>query len=287
MVERLSLGSFGFDDGRMLDEGAHTGWFFSDLSDWEGLPEAKGDLLPRPVSHGSFQPGAVFREIAVPSFIAKYVGADAAEASAAVRSFVGECGRGGLRSMTVVDDDGLELSRMVRVKRVEHSARRGGSRVRSVTVYAEAPDPLRYGPLSSGSTGVPTPGVGIADPLHDAVQEGEPGNLGRVQITNGGTAQTWPRLVVSGGLGAGVQVQCIESGRVLRFERMIPDGSFVVFDSRTGRVLLDGVSDATGFLTVDEWSSIPAGSACTFQFVPLGAVVGSPSLMVEAAPAYF
>lgn len=286
MVARLQIGSVGLDDGRSLDEGVATGWFFSDLLDWDGLTEVKGGLRDRPIAHGSFSPGPALRQYAAPSFVATYMGATGADAAVAARKFTGALsGLDSLR-MEFQDDDGLALWRRVRVKRAVPIEHRGGNRIRRFEVYVEAADPLLYGAEVSGTTGVPTPGVGIADPLRDPVAEGAPGNLGRVELLNSGTAPTSVRIAVQGGLSDGVQVQVVETGEVLRLERLIPDGSRVEFDSRTGRVSIDGQSDVTGFLTVDQWSQVPAESARTFQFTPLGVLSGTPTMRVALFPAY-
>lgn len=189
--------------------------------------------------------------------------------------------------MQFTDDDGLTLGRTVRVTQVAPASRRGGDLKRVLTVYTEAADPLMYGLETVGSTGVPTPGVGVADPITDPFSEGAPGNLGRVAFTNTGTAPTSVTLMVAGGLSGGVEIRVVETGEILRLERLIPDGSVVTFRSRTGRAVIDGQSDVTGFLTVDDWPQVPAGATRTFQFTPLGVATGTPSMSVSASPAYF
>lgn len=286
MAERLLIGDLAFDDGQKLEVGEELGWFFADLIDWDELTESKSALPPRPLAHGTFQPGKQYRLQAAPSVTLVFVGSDAAQASTAVREMKGGLADQPMMRITHIDDDGVSLFRDARIKRAVPQARRGGHRIRKIDVYIEAPDPLLYGAEISGTTGVPTAGVGIASPLLDPFQEGAPGNPGRVVLTNPGTAATTVRLTVTGGLSEGVQILVTETGEVLRLDRLIPDGSGVTFDSRTGRARLDGQSDVTGFMTVDQWPQIPPGATRTFQFLPLGAQSGTPTMRVAANPAY-
>ncbi len=269
--------------GMVFPGSAPSGWWFSELTDWLSVPDAKGSWSERSNAHGAFGAGFGWRGRVSPSFRVHFAGADGAEALQALTVLRGLAGHESV-PMAVDLGDG-ERTRLVRVESVDVPDTHGRSVV-SAVVYCTAADPLMYGATVSGSTGVPTPGVGIADPIVDPISEGAPGNLGQVTVANDGTAETSVRVTVAGGLD-GVEVTCLQSGRVLRLGRLIPKGSSVVFDSRTGRVALDGQSDVTGFLTVDEWSQVPPGLSYTFQFTPIGAVVGSPSMTVELDPAYF
>lgn len=270
--------------GMTFEAYASTGWVFSDLTDWLTVTDAKGGLSGRPIAHGSFDPGEWLRESASPSFRVAYVGADSVDALRALQRLRAIGVSKSLIPMTVDLGDGA-MTRNVRVQSIDVPDTHGRSSV-SATVYTQAADPLLYGVEVSGVTGVPTAGVGIADPIIDPFQEGAPGNPGRVELTNVGTAPTTVRITVAGGLSGGVQILVVETGEVLRMERLIPDGSTVTFDSRTGRAKLDGQSDVTGFMTVDQWPQIPAGSTRTFQFMPQGTQSGTPTMRVAANPAY-
>lgn len=258
---------------------------YSGLADWLSVTSAKGGLSDRPVNHGSFNPGEWLRESATFSFEASYLGGSTVEALDALSMLRGLASSKTLVPMTVDLGDGA-YTRFVRLHSIDAGDIHDRA-VASVEVYLEAPDPLLYGALVTASTGVPTPGVGIADPLTDPVEEGAPGNLGRASVTNSGSASTSVRIEVSGGLSEGVQIQVMETGEVLRLDRLIPDGSRITFNSRTGRVVIDGQSDVTGFLTVDQWPQVPENSTRTFQFIPLGAQTGTPVLTVDMYPAGF
>lgn len=154
------------------------------------------------------------------------------------------------------------------------------------TVSLLAFDPVRYGPLSTVSTGLPTSGGGLEYNLGDggaggALYYGANGNLGRVTLVNNGTADVWPSFTVTGQLDAGFYIQCLtgtQSGQVLRYDRVVPAGTTVSIDSRTGEVLVDGVSDASTYLTRDEFFSVPAMGSIVVQFNPISTSSGTPTM---------
>jgi hypothetical protein len=130
-------------------------------------------------------------------------------------------------------------------------------------------DPVKYGPESTVTTGLPTPGGGLEYPLGDpggALYYGALGTLGRVTLTNEGTADTWPVFEVSGTLVDGFQLRRIDTGDVLQYDRVVPAGTTVTIDCRTGAVLIDGVSDGSTYLTRDDFFSVPARGSCEVQF---------------------
>lgn len=150
----------------------------------------------------------------------------------------------------------------------------------------EAEDPRLYGPRVTAETGIPTSGVGIADPMLDPLQEGEEGNAGRVRLQNTGTAPSEPSTIVHGGVSGGFDLLCIESSRVVTVTRPIPDGSFVLIDHARGEVWLDGESLLpTTYIPSAEWFEVGPGESCTIQWRPLGALTGTPRMVVEFAEA--
>lgn len=58
-------------------------------------------------------------------------------------------------------------------------------------------------------------------------------------------------------------------------------GTSLTINSRTGEVLIDGVSDASAYLTRAEFFPIPAGMSREIQLTPLGTTSGSPTMQVE------
>lgn len=150
----------------------------------------------------------------------------------------------------------------------------------------KADDPRFYGVPQSGSTGVPTAGVGVADPIIDPFSEGAPGNLARVVCTNAGTAPMEPTVTVTGGLSDGFELRCLETARIVRVVRPILDGSTVRVDMGSGEVWLDGQSAlSAAYIPVAEWFQVKPGESCTIQFTPLGVVSGAPTMTVEWADA--
>ena len=271
-------------NGHIFVGSATSGWVFSDLTDWLSVSDAKGGLSARPLSHGSFDPGEWWRESVSPSFKANYLGESAVGTLGALTALRGVAASKTLVPMIVDLGDG-PFTRMVRVHSIDIEDTKD-SDTATVAIYLQAPDPLMYGAEVSGATGPPTPGVGISDPIIDPISEGEPGSPGTVELRNTGTASTPVKITVTGGLSEGVLVKVVETGEVLRLDRLIPDGSSIVFNSRTGRAQIDGQSDVTGFMTVDEWPQIPAHSTRTFLFTPLGTQTGSPRMTVAALPAH-
>lgn len=99
---------------------------------------------------------------------------------------------------------------------------------------------------------------------------GANGTLGRVTLYNEGTATTWPELRVTGYLEGGFFITCIETGEQVRYERVIPAGSVVVINTRTGMATIDGASPGSGFITRRGFPSLPPKTVRTLQFNPIG-----------------
>lgn len=151
----------------------------------------------------------------------------------------------------------------------------------SYVLQLVARDPVKYGPDVVYSTGLASGGGGLEYNLgapSGTLYYGAVGTLGRIEITNAGTAEVWPRIVVTGVLDSGFYVQSLETGEVVRYDRVVPAGSTVTIDFRTGEVLVDGTSDASTYLTVDQFFSVPPGGSRTIQFNALGAFSGSPTM---------
>lgn len=245
------------------------GWVFADLIDWYTLPDSKAPNDPLPRGHGSFNPGTDWRAAAAISFTAAYIGDTHAECLAAVEEMTGAA----LNATTVRVTDALRTTyRKVSVRHIEvpdffdydtHEAH--------FAVDLLAWDPTRYSDPVTADTALPTSGGGLeynlfAGGAGGALYYGALGNLGRVLLTNDGTAETWPVFEVTGLLDAGFVIQRLDSGMALRYDRVVPAGTTVTIDSRTGSVLIDGVSDGSTYLTRDEFFSVPPGGSCEVQF---------------------
>jgi hypothetical protein len=136
-----------------------------------------------------------------------------------------------------------------------------------------AVDPVRYGPTSTPSVGVPTAGGGLEYPLGSggsggALYYGAVGSLGRLTLTNAGTADVYPLFTVVGQFDTGFTISCLTTGDVLEYDRVVPAGTSVSIDCRTGEVLIDGVSDASTYLTRDDLFRVPAMGFVEVQLNP-------------------
>lgn len=268
------------------------GWVFADLLDWYTLPDSKSPNTPLPQGHGSFNPGQDWRSAAAISFTAGYVGESQADCIAAVEEFtaVGALTTGPTMRVT---DDLRTTSRDVSVRRIGVPDFFGYDHYEvHFAVDVLAWDPVRYGEAVAAATTLPTSGGGLEYNLHSggaggALYYGANGNLGRVSLTNEGTAETWPILEVTGELTSGFYVQALDTGQVVRYDRVVPAGSVVSIDFRTGEVLVDGASDASTYLTRDEFFSIPAGGSVQVQFNAIGGSSGSPTATFTASSGWF
>lgn len=267
------------------------GWIYNNvtLDAWYALPTADAKLSKRPNAHGAFSLGQIFTKEHRPVVNGQYYGTSNADALAARNRLNALFSDGKPVTMRVTDDLGV-TSRQVWLLEASTTFRYDFSHF-PFDLALVAPDPRRYGPTLSDSEGMPSAGSGLVWNLGTAgsglyFDWGTPGVLGQVEFTNNGNATTLPRIEV-GGVGAfaaGFRITEIETGRELIFERATNFGDVVVFDSRTQRATLAG-GDVTGFLSSRDWFAIPAGATRRYQINPLGAVSGSPTITIYAAPA--
>jgi hypothetical protein len=153
-----------------------------------------------------------------------------------------------------------------------------------------ARDPVKYGAARVVSTGLSSGGGGLVYPLHSpsgALSYGSNGNLGRVTLTNSGTAAVWPSLHITGGLTAGFFVQRLDTGQVVRYDRVVPDGSTVGVDFRTGAVLVDGVSDGSTYLTGYDFFHVAPGASVDVQFNAIAGSSGTPMAAFTISDGYW
>jgi hypothetical protein len=262
----LELGPIAFQ------EFAPTGWVFTSLTDWYALTDDKAPTVEKAQAHGAFGVGASWRSSAAVSFRAAYLGDSRQEALLAQQA-LGSVGATGPVVMSFTDDL-LRTHRRVTVETIVPADLHGRA-VYEVDVHCLARDPRMYGDAVSSTTGLPTTGGGLVFPVTFPLDFGEPGDPGRVQMTNAGSAPTAPTFAVAGGLD-GFTLTEIDSGRRLVFDRQIPDGATVTVNMAARRVLIDG-SDVTGFLTVREWWTIGPGQTSIVQFDGTDPV-GTPTL---------
>jgi hypothetical protein len=278
----VTFGGFTFDDQ------AVSGFTLADISGWyRGAPSRRGDSIrKRPQNDGAFGSARFFRDGRVITVEGSYIGssiADAYEARDALEALQAD----GLSSdFTVTDELG---TRSATVELLTEPTPDEGlfSPFFKFAFDVFAADSRKYGPEEVVSTGLPTSGSGITYPITYPISYGTAGDPGRVVVSNAGRFETFSLFEISGGLDAGFELKDISTGRRLRFERLVPLGSTVFVNPRTGRAYLDVPSnDVTGFLTVREWWSVPAGVSQEIQFSSWGGVSGVPTLTARTKPAY-
>lgn len=277
-------------DGLVFDGEGGSPWVYQKLTGWYSSPPMRTDGDPRPNSDGNFGSTRNFRGARALTFVGSFQGDSFAHAELTLwDAFAGIQSDGVPFQLSVETDNGVR-SCTVSLSGSAEIDEASDRRTAVVTAQFVADDPVKYGPARVLSTGLPTSGGGLEYPLGSPSGDlyyGALGNLGRVVLTNSGTAETWPSFEITGGLTDGFFAQCLETGDVLRYERVVPAGTSVTLDSRTGEVLVDGVSDGSTYLVRDEWFSVPPGGTCTVQFNAIGAASGSPQLSATVADGFW
>ncbi|SFR76145.1 hypothetical protein SAMN05428970_2021 [Agromyces sp. CF514] len=278
----VTFGGFTFDDQ------AVSGFTLADMSGWyRGAPSRRGDTIrKRPQNDGAFGSARFFRDGRVITVEGSYIGSSIADAYAA-RDRLESLQADGLSSEFAVTDELGTRSCMVELLTEPTPDEGLFSPFFKFAFDVFAADARKYGPELVASSGLPASGTGITYPITYPITYGTAGDPGRVTVSNSGRQESFSLFEVAGGLDAGFELKEIASGRRLRFERLIPLGSTVFLNPRTGRAYLDVPdNDVTGFLTVREWWSVPAGVSQEIQFSTWGGVSGVPSLTARTRPAF-
>ena len=279
MTNLIHIGSLTFDaENRDV-------WSAANLIGWKGSPPMRANVVDRPNGEGAFGSTKNYRSARALRFEGVLEGSDLATQQDIEDSFAAIQADGVPFTLSVENDLGtrslLAVSLVGEAEVIPDPDFLGAT----VTARFIAYDPVKYGPEVEYSTGLASGGGGLEYPLYEpsgARYYGALGNLGRVTVSNSGTADTWPVFEVSGQLDDGFFIQCLGDGSVLRYDRVVPAGSTVTIDSRTGSVLVDGVSDASTYLTRDQFFSIPAGGSCDIQFNSISTSSGTPTMTVTA-----
>lgn len=261
-----------------------SGFWFEKLTDWYTPGASKVSPPPRAQAHGSFRVSTDWSDDVTPSVDAHYAGESHAEVLAALK-LVARLRDGAARVMKVTDDTGVSM-RDVSIRQVDIPDTHGRT-VADFAIDMRAADPRRYGTEISVSTGLPVVAGGLTWPITWPITWAGGGADGRVVLVNSGTADTTPRMLeVSGGLSAGFTIDEVGTGRSVRFERLVPDGSVIYLNPRTGRAYIDSPgNDVSGYLTRSQWPSIPAGGQSVLQLNALGTPSGTPTFTARYSPA--
>jgi hypothetical protein len=264
-----------------------SGFFFTDLGDWDAIPDSKSPITERPLSDGAFTNAEDFRQSLAYSIKGAFLGFSRTEVQQAKNLLKASVGRRPV-VVAVTDSDG-RFTRLSSIRSVIPDDDHGRFEF-TFTIDAVAFDPVKYGDAQSLSAGVPMSGGGLVFPLGSDDEYwdfGADGSSGRVAVTNPGTANAYPVVSISGGLGEGFISTDVTTGDIVRLDRPIPVGSQVVTNMRTGTAYIDAPgNDVSGFLTQLGFFTIGPGETHVIQLSPLGAVTGEPQMTVTWSPAY-
>lgn len=275
---RIYLGSFEFADW------ATSGWTYSDLIDWFGLPDDKSPNQERPQGHGSFPVAASLRSSRAPGFKAQYLGSSPSDVEIAVEA-ISAIGAEGPVLMRVDSYQGSTW-RWVTVASIDpedwHQLNEA-----TVSIDCISRDPRRYADSSWIRTGPPTSGQGDVWPLGWPLIWPGGGTSGRVMITNSGNAPSTPSFRLGGGFDSAT-ITCVETGDQLGIGRQVPSGAFIEIDGPNRRALYDGnpESDQSRWVLHRQWGDVPAGATRTYQLDTVNPV-GSPYLDAKVHSAWW
>lgn len=250
-----------------------NGLGFTSLDGWDDLTDDKSPVEERAQGHGAFDTEEAFRSARVMKLVAFVAAADFRAAQRARQELAALFARN--RILMRVTDDFSSSWRWVRIARA--TLPRTSSNKFSYTIDIVAVDPFRYEDGQPDETGLPTAGTGHMWPMTWPIWWGEPGDPGRLTLSNEGTARAWPVFMVHGGTGEGFELEEVGTGRIIRFAQTLLVGSTAVVNSQDGTVLVDGVSRST-FLTRRDWFSVGPGETVQVQFRALGITYGTPTV---------
>lgn len=274
------------------------GFGFSDNPDWYSTSDSKTDVDERIGADGGFDVEHDWRTALAVTVTGWYRGPDRASVRAALNTIKKAVARGTMIVLRHTDEDEV-TERTLSVRKFTPSDTRG-ARFFTFTLDLLAPDPLLYGlEQDFPPVGVPASGGGLHFPLggsaaDDAVPDparpfwdfGADGTSGRVEITNEGTAPSFPFITVTGGLADGFIIADVTTGQQVVFLRNILPGSVVTINQRTGQALLDGQNDVSDKVVSWDFFSVGPGETHVIQFSPLGATTGTPQATFSFQPAY-
>jgi hypothetical protein len=270
------------------DVASSTGFYYSDLVDWDSIPDSKSPVNERPHAHGAFGIANDYRQSAAISFKAWYNAGTRLEMKQAKQIAKAALGSNRPVLVTLDDVDG-RMSRYVSVRSAPFDDNKAKLAF-TFNVDMVATDPLMYGDTVTYDAGPSVSGGGLTWPLGTAPSGkwedwGADGSSGRVTVTNPGTAITWPSIRIRGGESGGFIVTDQTAGLQLEFDRLIPDGSIVTVNQRTQTASIDGASnDVSGFLRGD-FFPIGPGETHVIAWAPIGTTVGSPHFFLDLQPA--
>lgn len=256
----------------------HAVYTIANIEGWFGSPPVKTVIEERPRSDGAFST-VDFQRTARPITISGLV-IPTGDGWSEWRNLAGVLASGVPDTLTVADDS-VSLSCEVAPFGSGVSVSPLVNGMASYVLSLIAFDPVKYGPVSTLSTGLPVEGGGLVYPLGSpsgSLFYGAGGDLGRVSLTNAGTATTYPVFTVTGELVGGFFIQRLDTGQQVRYDRVVPLGTAVSVDMRTGAVVVDGTSDGSAYVSRSEFFGVEPGASFDVQFNVLGASSGTPTM---------
>lgn len=275
-------------DGVVFRSDANTGRVYTRLAGWYGSPPMRADSVNRPSADGAFAVAQAWRSARSLTFEGALFGSSSSAAIELWSQFSAVQSSGEPITITVGDDFGTlsvtaSLDGAVSVDELSRDAA-------TVTATFVCYDPVKYAAPREVTTGLPSAGGGLTYELFEPsgfLDYGANGDLGRVTLSNAGTAAVWPTMTVTGALTNGFFVQRLDTGQRVRYDRVVPAGSDVMVDFRTGAVVVDGESDGSTYLTVSEFFPVAPGESFEVQFNSIGASSGTPELSVQISDGYW
>jgi hypothetical protein len=267
----------------------HDEWIGSLLQGWHSSPPMRGDTDERPGADGAFGSSKNYRSARSLTLSGHVLTDSVSECQGLMDSFAAIQADGKPIRVGVENDLGI---------RMVTATLNGSAEVvpdpnfmgAALSAQFIAYDPIKYGPQKSSSSGLQSPGGGLVYPLHSpsgALSYGALGALGRITLTNDGTADVYPTFTITGQLDDGFYIQALETGDVIRYERVVPAGTTVGVNSRTESITIDGVPGNSGYLTRFEWFAVPRKSFLTVQMNAIGGSSGSPTMTATMADGWW
>lgn len=250
-----------------LTLGGDTAYRVNEISGWEDLADINDLSDARTRGHGDHV-GDLFSRSRVVNVSGEIV--DTVNRNSLVRALQAASQVTSIQRPLTIDLLGLQLTAQARVvaRSVKITAAYDVGDV-PFALQWRCPDPLRYGPVQTASTGLPTGGGGLAYPLAYPMDYGTAGTTGRLTLTNAGTANAPILFAVTGPLPGGFEISA--AGLRLTYPVDVPAGQVIELDTARGTVMVEGTASRRANLTVADWFTIPAGSSLSVQFTPLSA----------------
>lgn len=260
------------------DDVSGVQWYFTSIDGWHKPAEMNVDRVQRVVSHGEFpQRGhRMGRTITLEGSVA---GPTVAATEAALAKLSALLADGTFDTFTFAGVDRPTQTARVQLLDMDINWRGKVEGFPDYQIQLLAPDPFKYGTVSSGVTGLFTGNADGTGFIWDAFPSGNAdfntsasAAIGSATISNPGTAPASVKFTVTGPTPAsGFRITDLATGkRISYLGTVIPAGSSLILDGSNGSVLIDGVTDRSGDVVVEAWPTVAAGGVGSYFFETLG-----------------